>query len=168
MTDTTQGDTMLDFDRAVHGTDTTTDETGLALVDEPATDQDSPFSAAARMLELASETAERLVSDAEAEAASLLAAARAGADDLAEASRAESEGVAAELARAREEQTADLDRERRTALAGLADEKAALEAQIDALREAEADQRHRMRQHLTQHLAMLDTSDSVPPAVIAS
>jgi len=163
---------MRDFDRAVHESDTTTtDEAGLGLVDvhaEPTTHQDTPYSAAARMLELASSTSERLVSDAETEAASLVAAARVTADAITRSSREESDRVAAELAHARQEQSAELDRERATALAGLTDEKAALQAQIDALREAEADQRHRMRQHLTQHLAMLDTTETEPPAVIAS
>ena len=62
---------------------------------------------------------------------------------------------------------AELDRERAEALDGLAEEKATLESQIASLRAAESDQRHRMRQHLTQHLSMLDASVSASQDAVA-
>ncbi len=58
-------------------------------------------------------------------------------------SRTEADRVAAELVRDKKEQAAELDRERATALAGLADEKAALEASIARLRQVQSDHRSR-------------------------
>ena len=160
---------MMELERTVDEMDPTTPgEPELVLVEDvPAEATESPFDAAARMLELASATAERLVGDAEAQAASLVATAQTSAEALADASRDESERVSAELARTREEQVAELERERAEALDGLAEEKVALEAQIASLRAAESDQRHLMRQHLTQHLSMLEASESEPQDVVA-
>lgn len=98
-------------------------------------------SAAARMLEVAAVTADRLVADAEKEAESLLAAAQAEAEEIAEAGRNESARV----------------------LGRLADEKAELEAHIATLHQMEAEQRHQMRSHLTEHLALLDAATFEPP-----
>jgi len=129
--------------------------------------QETPTSAAARMLELAAVTADRLVTDAEREAESLVASAQAKAEAITEASREEADQVAADLARTREQQAAELDRERTTALAGLADEKAALEERVASLRQLESDHRNQMRHHLTEHLSLLDTTLPEPPAAIA-
>jgi cell division septum initiation protein DivIVA len=134
---------------------------------EPITVQETPTSAAARMLELAAVTADRLVTDAETEAESLVTVAQARADAILEASRHEADQVAAELARTKEEQAAELDRERATALAGFSDVKAALEAQIATLRQMESDHRSQMRHHLTEQLSLLDATQLEPPAVLA-
>ena len=151
----------------------TPDQEGNALVDavtteptEPITEE-APTSAAARMLELAAVTADRLVADAETEAQSLVTGAQAKAEGILEASRNEAEHVAAELARAKAEQVADLDRERAMALAGLADEKAALEAQVATLRQMESDHRSWLRAHLTEQLSMLDEGPPQPLAAVA-
>jgi cell division septum initiation protein DivIVA len=140
-------------------TDTpTVDNGGVAVADEvetepshPATADESPTSRAARMLELAAGTADQLISDAETEAEAIVATSRN------DAARAE-----AELVRTREEQTAELERERSTALAGLAEEKAALEEQIAQLRRTESDYRDRMRHQLNEQLSLLETSQSEP------
>jgi cell division septum initiation protein DivIVA len=134
---------------------------------EPITVEETPTSAAARMLELAAVTADRLVTDAETEAESLVTVAQARADAILEASRNEADQVAAELARTKEEQAAELDRERATALAGLSDEKAALEAQIATLRQVESDHRSQMRHHITEQLSALDATLPEQPAVFA-
>ena len=65
---------------------------------ESMTAEEAPTSAAARMLELAAVTADRLVTDAETEAASLVSDAQARADAILEGSRNEADRVAAELA----------------------------------------------------------------------
>lgn len=93
----------------------------------PAEDGTSP----ARVLELAAQTADQLVSDARTEAASLVAAAHAEADDA-----------------------------RRV----LAEEKAGLEAQIEALRRQQDNHRTQLREHLAHQLSLLDTVQPEPPA----
>ena len=152
---------MLNFEQGLSETATPTpvDDENAPAGDfdteptEPDTVQETPTSVAARMLELAAVTADRLVTDAETEAESLVTVAQARADAILEASRNEAGQVAAELARTKEEQAAELDRERATALAELADEKAALEAQIATLRQMESDHRSQMRHHLTEQLS---------------
>jgi cell division septum initiation protein DivIVA len=156
---------MLSFEQTLSGNiligDVDTEPTG------PITVQETPLSAAGRMLELAATTADQLVTDAKAEAASLVTLAQARADELGETSRNEAHQAAAELARTKAEQATALDSERATALAGLADEKAALEAQIATLRQMESDHRSQMRHHLTEQLSLLDTNLPEPPAVVA-
>jgi cell division septum initiation protein DivIVA len=129
----------------------------------PITVQESPTSAAARMLELAAGTADQLVADAQLEAESLVTTARARADAILEAGRTQAHKVAAELTRSKEEQTAELDRERATAMAGLADEQAALEARIATLLQVQSDHRSQMRDHLTEQLSLLDATMPEPP-----
>lgn len=148
-------------DGCVRGDDLATQQTN------PITVQESSTTAAARMLELAAVTADRLVVDAEKEAESLVTAARASADEILESSRAEAHRVAAELVRIKEQQTAELDWERATALAGLADEKAALEARNATLRQMQSDHRRQMRDHLTEQLSLLDATVPEPPAAVA-
>ncbi len=123
---------------------------------DPVAVQEAPTSAAARMLELAALTADRLVTDAEAEAESLVTRAQATAEEIVGTSRDEADRAAAELARRREEQAADLDRERATTLSGLADEKANLESQIATLRQLASEHRDQMRHHLPEQLTLLD------------
>ena len=125
--------------------------------------EEAPTTAAARMLELAAVTADRLVADAQAEAESLVTTAQTRADEIAGSSRAAADQAAAELARTRAEQAADLDRERDMALAGLADEKAFLEEQVETLRQLESDHRGQLRRHLTEQLSMLDATSAEPP-----
>jgi DivIVA domain-containing protein len=100
--------------------------------------------AAARMLELAADSADQLVAEAKAEAAALLADARAEA----------------------ERETAELDRHRTAVLAELADEQAALEAKIAALRQQEREHRAFLRRHFADQLAQLE--DAVPAAPLAA
>ena len=157
---TTLGENMLSFEQVL-------DESATPTPTEPSAVQETPSSAAARMLELAAVTADRLVTEAEAEAESLVTKAQSRAEAIVETSRDEADRVAAELARTREEQAAELDRERATALDGLTEEKAALEAQIASLRQLESDHRSQMRRHLTEHLSMLDTALPEPPVAIA-
>jgi len=114
----------------------------MASFEQPGETETTP-SAAARMLEVAAVTADRLVADAEEEAESVLATARAAADEIAEASRNESARV----------------------LGRLVDEKAELEAHIATLHQMEAEQRSQMRSHLTEHLALLDATMFEPPTV---
>jgi len=167
------GEVMLDIEETSSETDASTledertqvpdvdpDPTGAVAVGE------SPTAAAARMLELAAGTADQLVADAEQEAESLVTTAQATADALLEASRREARQVAAELALSKAEQATALDRERATALAGLADEKAALEAQIAALRQLQSEHRSTLPQHLTEQLSFLDASLPEPPAAV--
>jgi vacuolar-type H+-ATPase subunit H len=153
---------MPSFEQDMSETTTPTQvEGGNALVGEvdaesadPITVRETPTSAAARMLELAGVTADRLVIEAEAEAEALVTGAQARADAILEASRNEARQVAAELAR-----------ERGTALAELRDEKSALEAQNAKLRQVASDHRTLMRHHLTEQLSMLDATLPDPPAV---
>ncbi len=133
----------------------------------PITAEETPTSAAARMLEVAAVTADRLVSDAEMEAESVVTTAQARADAIVEASRDEADQVAAELARSKEEQAAELNRERVTAMTALSEEKAAIEAQIAMLHQMESDHRSQMRHHFTEQLALLDAPLPEPPAPVA-
>ena len=107
----------------------------------PRTGEEAPPSPAARMLEVAAVTADRLVAEAEKDAESLVATAQAAADEIAEASR----------------------NERALVLDRLAEEKAELEAQIATLRETETEQRRQMRSHLAEQLALLDATTVEQP-----
>jgi vacuolar-type H+-ATPase subunit H len=167
------GEDMLSFEETDETVTPTLAEDVCPRVDDVDTEQTDPItapesstSAAARMLELAAVTADRLVVNAETEAESLVTAARASADAILESSRTEAQRVAAELARSKEQQTADLDRERATALAGLADEKAALEARNATLRQMQIDHRRQMRDHLTKQLSLLDATLPEAPAAV--
>jgi cell division septum initiation protein DivIVA len=164
---------MLSFEETDETVTPTLAEDVCARVDDVDTEQTDPItvhesstSAAARMLELAAVTADRLVVDAETEAESLVTAARASADAILESSRTEARRGAAELARSKEQQTAELDRERATALAGLAEEKAALEARNATLRQMQSDHRRQMRDHLTDQLSLLDATVPEAPTAI--
>lgn len=127
--------------------------------------QESPWSAAGRMLEQAAVAADRVATEAETNARALVTSAQAKADAIVESSRQVAERVAADSARSKEAQASELASERASALAELSDEKAALEAQIATLREAESRYRTRMRQHLQDQLERLDTARLEPPAL---
>lgn len=164
---------MLSFEETDETATPALAEAGCARVDDVDTEQPNPItvqksstSAAARMLELAAVTADRLVVDAQTEAESMVTAARASADAILETSRAEAHRVAAELARSKEQQTAELNRERATALAGLADERAALEARNATLRQMQRDHRRQIRDHLAQQLSLLDATVPEAPAAV--
>jgi cell division septum initiation protein DivIVA len=117
---------------------------------------ESPMTVAARMLEVAGLTAERLVSDAEAQAKSLIVSAQAEADAIQQASRTEASQVATDMARAKEQQADDLRRARDAALTDLNAEKAALDTRISELRQVESRFREHLRLHLSEQLSMLD------------
>ena len=131
---------------------------------EPVVVVEGPALASARVLEVATRTADQLVTDAQAQADGLVADAQAEADALRAASREDADRAAGELSRLRDEQTADLDRERTAALSELAEQKATLEAQVEELRERENDYRSRLRRQLTEHLALLGDSETGTPA----
>ena len=107
---------------------------------------------------MAATTADRLVVEARTEAESLVTAARAEADAILGAARTQADRVATELARSKREQTAALERERATALAGLAEEKSALEERIATLHQMQRDHRSQLRAHLERQLALLDAA----------
>lgn len=164
---------MLNYEEALEETvpptpvedgDSQVDDVDADQTEPPVTVQESPMSAGSRILELAAVTAERLVADAHTEAESLVTTAQAKADAILAASSADAREIAAKLVRSKDEQTAELDRERVTALAGLADEKAALEAQIATLRQVQTDHRTQLRAHLTEQLSLLDATVPEPPA----
>ena len=151
-----------------------TEPAGPAELDEPAESaaveepggptavEETPANAAARVLELATVTADQVVAEAKREAASLVTAARSEAAEILEASRNEAAQVAAELERTKAEQVEELEHVRRTTLAGLAEEKAALEDQIATLRRLDSDYRTQMRQRLTEQLSQLDAVTETP------
>jgi cell division septum initiation protein DivIVA len=163
---------MLSFEDVSDDTVTSTPVAdGHDRIDEPepgnSAHQDRPADAAARVLELAANTADQLVVNAQTEAAGLVTTAQAQAEAILQASRNQAQHVAAELSRTKDEQTAELDRERATALAGLAEERAALQAQIDQLHQVQSDHHSEMRRHLTEQLALLDSRSPEPPAADA-
>jgi cell division septum initiation protein DivIVA len=164
---------MLSFEETEETVTPTLAEDGCAGVGDmetgqtdPIKVQESPTSAAARTLELAALTADRLMVDAETEAESMVTAARASAEAILESSRAEADRVAAELARLKEQQTAELDRERATTVAALADERAALEARNATLRQMQSELRRQMRDYLTEQLSLLDATVPEPRAAV--
>ena len=111
--------------------------------------------AAARLLEVAARNADELLEEARAEAASIVAAAHADAKQ-----------VQAELEQERRQQSDELDRDRTTALAelaGLAERRAALEAEVAQLEQLEQENRDRIRTYLTDQLAQI-TSTPDPDA----
>jgi cell division septum initiation protein DivIVA len=126
---------MLSFENAP---DTTSDTVAPTPDADGTAPEDRSPTSAARVLELAAVTAEKLVADARSEAESLAAAAHES-----------------------------LERERTAALAGLADERAALEAQIASLRQLQTNHRSQMQQHLTKQLSLLDAVMPEPPASVS-
>jgi len=120
---------------------------------------------AARLLEMAGNTADQLVADAQAEAGSLLSAAHTEADRLISASRSEAVRVMAELARGKEQQTAELEHHRATVLAEVADRKAALKAKVETLQQLESEHRNRLRRQYAEQLAQLEDEPAVLHAV---
>jgi len=127
-------------DNPIAGGTLTTDEYGASAGDRT--------SAAARLLEVATNNADELLAEARVEATAIVAAAHA-----------EAERVRAELEKAQAERNAEFDRQRTTVLADLADlaeRQAALEAEVARLQELEHANRDQMRNYLTQQLAQIE------------
>jgi cell division septum initiation protein DivIVA len=97
--------------------------------------------AATRVLELATLSADELLAEARAQADETMAAARTGADEL----------------------IAEAEQQRDAVLADLADRQAELEARNEALAVQEAEHRERLREHFAQQLALLDHERPAEP-----
>jgi DivIVA domain-containing protein len=123
-------------------------------------------SAAARLLEVATRSAEELVAEARADADSLVAEATTTAEAVRADARAEAERVGAELAEHEREQLAELARHRNEVLTEVASTKAATEAEIERLRQLECEQREHMQRYLTEQLALVQ--DVELPSEVAS
>lgn len=128
------------------------DADGTAAAERPDSQGQDSSSAAARVLEMAADTADQLVAEAKAEASSLVSAAQAEAERLVSASRSEADRV-----------TAELEEHRTTVLAEVADRRAALEAKVESLRRLEDEHRKSLRHHFAEQLARLD--DDAPPTL---
>jgi DivIVA domain-containing protein len=100
---------------------------------------------AVRVLRLAEQTADQLITDAKAEAEELLARARVGAEDVAVSTRASAARLELELAQRREVELVGLERRR-----------SELEAGLRELEVAEREHRERMRALLKEQLRLLD------------
>jgi cell division septum initiation protein DivIVA len=142
-------------------------------------------SAVARLLEIAAHNADELLGEARAEAASIVAkahsdadrltgvsqaeadqlrsSARAEADRVLAAAQEEAERVHAELEQTRAAHNVELDRHRRTVLGDLAEQQAAVEAEVARLQQLERDHRDRMRGYLTQQLEQLEEIEPTTP-----
>jgi cell division septum initiation protein DivIVA len=118
----------------------------VVTTDEHSAGSGDGISAAARLLEIATNNADELIGEARAEAASITAAARADA-----------ERVRAELEQTRVEQNQELERHRATVLADLAERQGVLEAEVARLAQLEEDNRTRMRTYLTEQLAKIES-----------
>jgi len=119
-------------------------DAGAERGDPDGNPQESPV-AAARLLEMASVTADQLVADARAEADSLMSAADAEAERLITAGRSEAARVSAEFA----------------------DVRAALEARVETLRHLESEHRNRLRCHFAEQLAQLEDDTPAPLRAVA-
>lgn len=112
-------------------------------------DRKGSSAAAVRLLEIATDNADRLAAEAKAEAESVVAAARAEADGLLAAARTEADRHATSARAEVEQFTAEASRER-----------SALEAQLDHLRQQEHSHRDHLRRHFSEQLARLDEADA--------
>jgi cell division septum initiation protein DivIVA len=122
----------------------------------PEVDRREGSLAAAKLLEMAALNADQVVAEATTQADSVMNAARAEAERLAAAGRVEAEREAVEHARRREQQAAELEQHRTTVLTDLERKKAALEAQVETLRQFEHDHRDHLRRHFSDQLAQLE------------
>jgi cell division septum initiation protein DivIVA len=108
------------------------------VTETPVVDESSPGDssrAAARLLEVAARNAEELLTEAKAEADQVKSSAREEADLLLAAARAEAQRVRAELEETHAQHSAEIAR----------------------LQQVEQDHRDRMRRHLTDVLAQIET-----------
>ena len=97
--------------------------------------------AATRVLELATVSADQLLAEARAQADQSLAAARTEADEI----------------------VAAAEQQRDTVLGDLADRQAELEARNEALAVQEVEHRERLREHFAEQLALLDDEEPAEP-----
>ncbi|HEU4566621.1 MAG TPA: hypothetical protein VFR99_01210 [Marmoricola sp.] len=100
----------------------------------PQVDRHESSAAAARLLEIAAENADRLAAESAAEAESVVKAAKAEAESALTAARVEAERVLAEAT----------------------GRKTVLEGQLETLRQLERSHREKLRQHFNEQLAQLD------------
>ena len=117
-------------------------------------------SAAARLLEIATQNADQLVGEARAEADKILADARTTAERLEHESKTKSDQLEAD-ARTRSQMLDSETAERRTQLFGdLEKEQGRLNTEVENLRAFEREYRSRLKSYFNQQLAALETNES--------
>ncbi len=117
-------------------------------------------SAAARLLEIATQNADQLVGEARAEADQILADARTNAERLEHESKTKSDQLEAD-ARTRSQMLDSETAERRTQLFGdLEKEQGRLNTEVENLRAFEREYRSRLKSYFSQQLAALETNES--------
>ena len=117
-------------------------------------------SAAARLLEIATQNADQLVGEARAEADKILAEARTAAERLELESKTKSDQLEAD-ARTRSQMLDSETAERRTQLFGdLEKEQGRLNTEVENLRAFEREYRSRLKSYFNQQLAALETNES--------
>jgi DivIVA domain-containing protein len=116
-------------------------------------------SAAARLLEIATNNADQLVGEAKAEADKILAEARTTAERLEHESKTKADRLEAD-ARTRSQMLDSETAERRTQLFGdLEKEQGRLNTEIENLRAFEREYRSRLKSYFNQQLAALETNE---------
>ncbi len=113
----------------------------LAAARGSAAQEENGPTAATRVLQLATVSADQLVAEARAQAEETVAAARTEAGEL----------------------VAAAEQQRAAVLADLADRQAELEARNEALAVQEAEHRERLREHFAEQLALLDDEERAEP-----
>ncbi len=117
-------------------------------------------SAAARLLEIATQNADQLVGEARAEADKILAEARTTAERLELESKTKSDQLEAD-ARTRSQMLDSETAERRTQLFGdLEKEQGRLNTEVENLRAFEREYRSRLKSYFNQQLAALESNES--------
>jgi DivIVA domain-containing protein len=117
-------------------------------------------SAAARLLEIATNNADQLVGEARAEADKILAEARTAAERLELESKTKSDQLEAD-ARTRSQMLDSETAERRTQLFGdLEKEQGRLNTEVENLRAFEREYRSRLKSYFNQQLAALESNES--------
>ena len=117
-------------------------------------------SAAARLLEIATQNADQLVGEARAEADKIVAEARTTAERLEHESKTKSDQLEAD-ARTRSQMLDSETAERRTQLFGdLEKEQGRLNTEVENLRAFEREYRSRLKSYFNQQLAALETNES--------
>jgi DivIVA domain-containing protein len=117
-------------------------------------------SAAARLLEIATQNADQLVGEARAEADQILADARTNAERLEQESKTKSDQLEAD-ARTRSQMLDSETAERRTQLfSDLEKEQGRLKTEVEDLRAFEREYRSRLKSYFSQQLAALENNES--------
>jgi len=117
-------------------------------------------SAAARLLEIATQNADQLVGEARAEADQILADARTSAERLEHESKTKSDQLEAD-ARTRSQMLDSETAERRTQLFGdLEKEQGRLNTEVENLRAFEREYRSRLKSYFNQQLAALENNEA--------